>query len=195
MDSFLHKVASQILREHPRDTDRVLVVFNNHRSELFLRRAFEQISAAEGTTFFLPQITVIDDLVAQLGGLKIVPNEFLLFELYRIHMQIGGDDRKYHTFEEFMAFGDMMLGDFSEIDRYCVDARDLFVNLHDLKAIGEWDIENPYMSPFQRDYLQFYHSLHDYYRLLHEHLTARGEAYGGMAYRHVAENIATLADG
>ena len=195
MDSFLHKVASQILREHPRDTDRVLVVFNNHRSELFLRRAFEQISAAEGTTFFLPQITVIDDLVAQLGGMKIVPNEFLLFELYRIHMQIGGDDRKYHTFEEFMAFGDMMLGDFSEIDRYCVDARDLFVNLHDLKAIGEWDIENPYMSPFQRDYLQFYHSLHDYYRLLREHLTARGEAYGGMAYRHVAENIATLADG
>lgn len=195
MDSFLHKVASQILREHPRDTDRVLVVFNNHRSELFLRRAFEQLSATEGTTFFLPQITVIDDLVAQLGGLKIVPNEFLLFELYRIHMHIGGDERKYQTFEEFMAFGDMMLGDFSEIDRYCVDAHDLFVNLHDLKAIGEWDIENPSMSPFQRDYLQFYHSLHDYYRLLREHLTARGEAYGGMAYRHVAENIATLADG
>ena len=57
MDSFLHKVASQILREHPRDTDRVLVVFNNHRSELFLRRAFEQISAAEGTTFFRPKKT------------------------------------------------------------------------------------------------------------------------------------------
>ena len=194
MDTFLRQVASRILHEHPHDTDRVLVVFNNHRSELFLRRAFEQISAAEGSTFFLPQITVIDDLVAQLGGMKIVPNEFLLFELYRIHIQIGGDERKYQTFEEFMAFGDMMLVDFSEIDRYCVDARDLFVNLHDLKAIGEWDIENPTMSQFQRDYLLFYHSLHDYYRLLREHLSSRGEAYGGMAYRHVAENIATLAE-
>jgi hypothetical protein len=98
MDTFLKQVASRIQREHPRDTDRVLVVFNNHRSELFLRRAFEQISAESGAAFFLPQITVIDDLVAHLGGLKIVPNEFLLFQLYRIHMAIGGDDRKYQTF-------------------------------------------------------------------------------------------------
>ena len=159
MDTFLRQVASRILHEHPHDTDRVLVVFNNHRSELFLRRAFEQISAAEGSTFFLPQITVIDDLVAQLGGMKIVPNEFLLFELYRIHIQIGGDERKYQTFEEFMAFGDMMLGDFFEIDRYCVDADDIFLNLHNLKAVGEWDIESPNLSDRQRQYLDFYHSL------------------------------------
>ena len=195
MDTFLKHTAQKILREHPQDTDRVLVVFNNHRSELFLRRAFENISAEEGRTFFLPQMTVIDDLVAQLGGLKIVPNEFLLFELYRIHMEIGGEERKYQTFEEFIAFGDMMLGDFSEIDRYCVDAHSLFVNLHDLKAIGEWNIENPAMSPFQRSYLEFYHSLYDYYRLLRERLTARSEAYGGMAYRHVAEHIGEMAEG
>lgn len=142
----------------------------------------------------MPRMTVIDDLVAELGGMKIEPNEFLLFELYRIHMEIGGENRKYRTFEEFMAFGDMMLGDFSEIDRYCVDARDLFVNLHDLKAIGEWDIEDPSLSEWQRSYLEFYHSLYDYYRLLREHLTERGKAYAGMAYRHVAENIFALAD-
>lgn len=194
MDTFLRQVASRILREHPRDTDRVLVVFNNHRSELFLRRAFERLSAESGSSFFLPHVTVIDDLVAQLGGLKIVPNEFLLFELYRIHMQIGGNDRKYQTFEDFIAFGDMMLRDFSEIDRYCVDARRLFVNLHDIKDILEWDVENPSMSPFQHDYLLFYQSLHDYYCRLRTNLAERGEAYGGMAYRHVAENIADLAD-
>ena len=195
MDSFLRQVAERILREHPRDTDRVLVVFNNHRSELFLRRAFEHLSAEHGTTFFLPRITVIDDLVAQLGGLKVIPNEFLLFELYRIHMEIGGDDRKYQTFEDFIAFGDMMLRDFSEIDRYCVDARQLFTNLHDIKDILEWDVENPSMSPFQHDYLLFYKSLYEYYCRLRHNLAERGEAYGGMAYRHVAENIISLAEG
>lgn len=195
METFLKQTARQILAAHPKDTDRVLVVFNNHRSELFMRRAFERLSAEEGRTYFLPQLTVIDDLVADLGGMKIVANEFLLFELYRIHVEIGGEERKYRTFEEFMAFGDMMLSDFSEIDRYCVDARDLFVNLHDLKAIGEWNIESPELSPFQRSYLEFYHSLYDYYRLLREHLSARGEAYSGMAYRYVADNIFRLADG
>ena len=195
METFLKQTARRILAAHPVDTDRVLVVFNNHRSELFMRRAFERLSDEEDKSFFMPKMTVIDDLVADLGGMKIEPNEFLLFELYRIHVEIGGRERKYSTFEEFMAFGDVMLGDFSEIDRYCVDARQLFVNLHDIKHLLEWDVENPAMSPFQSDYLAFYHSLYDYYRLLREHLIQKGVAYSGMAYRHVAENIATLADG
>ena len=132
---------------------------------------------------------VIDDLVRELSGLEIIQPEFLLFELYRIHCDIGGEKRKYQTFEEFIPFGDMMLNDFSEVDRYMVDAHDLFVNLHDLKAIGEWNIEDPHLSEFQRNYLQFYHSIYKYYTCLRERLSARGQAYSGMAYRMVAEMI------
>lgn len=196
MDTFLKEAARRIIGDAApsRDLSRTLVVFNNHRSELFLRRAFASLSAESGEGWFMPQTMVVDDLVADLGGLKIVPNEFLLFELYAIHMHIGGDQRKYSNFEDFIAFGDIMLSDFSEIDRYCVDARDLFQNLHAYKELLEWDVENPAMSPMQRDYLQFYHSLYDYYSLLHSRLEAKGEAYGGMAYRHVAENIGTLID-
>ena len=194
METFLKQTARQILAEHPDDTDSVLVVFNNHRSELFMRHAFEQISADEGRTFFLPQMTVIDDFVAQLGDTKIVQSEFLLFDLFLIHEKVGGPGRKYQTFEEFMPFGDIMLGDFSEIDRYCVDARDLFVNLHNQKAIGEWDVSNPTLSSFQLSYLEFYKSLYDYYTAFRAHLEAHNKAYNGMAYRKVAENIGVLAD-
>ena len=185
MDSFLRQVARRIADAHPKDTDRVLVVMNNRRSVRFFQRQFNGL----GRSMFLPRTMVIDDLVAELGGLEIVPNEFLLFELYRIHTELGGEERKYKTFDEFISFGDLMLGDFSEIDQYCVDARDLFGNLHELKGIGEWDIEGTELTPFQRDYLAFYRSLYDYYRLLHERLLAQGKAYSGMAYRHVAEHI------
>ena len=189
MKPFLRQVAEQILRENPGNTGQVLVVFNNHRSELFLRQRFKDISAETGETFFLPRTMVIDDLVRQMSGLEIVQPEFLLFELYRIHCEMEGEGRKYQTFEEFIPFGDMMLGDFSEVDRYMVDAHDLFVNLHDLKAIGEWNIEDPHMSEFQRNYLRFYHSLYDYYTRLRERLVARGQAYPGMAYRMVANSL------
>ena len=185
MDSFLRQVARRIADAHPKDTDRVLVVMNNRRSVRFFQRQFNGL----GRPMFLPRTMVIDDLVAELGGLEIVPNEFLLFELYRIHTELGGEERKYKTFDEFISFGDLMMGDFSELDQYCVDARDLFGNLHDLKGIGEWDIEGTELTPFQRDYLTFYRSLYDYYRLLHERLLAQGKAYSGMAYRHVAEHI------
>lgn len=194
MVPFLYKVARQILAENPGSTEQVLVVFNNHRSELFLRQQFKKISSEDGTTFFLPRTMVIDDMVAQLSGLEVVPNEFLLFELYRIHMEMEGEERKYKTFEEFISFGDLMLGDFSEVDRYLVDARDLFQNLHGLKQIGEWDIDDPYMSQWQRDYLRFYRSLFQYYTTLRQRLAERGQAYAGMAYRNVAEHIGTLAD-
>ena len=188
-DSFLKKIALRIAEAHPKDTDRVLVVFNNRRSLRFFQRQFTTL----GRTMFLPHTMAIDDLIAELGGLKIVQNEFLLFELYRIHLDIerrrGCTEPKYKSFDEFIPFGDLMLGDFSEIDQYCVDAADLFGNLHDLKAIGEWDIEGTELTPFQRDYLHFYRSLYEYYDLLHKELLARGEAYSGMAYREVAEKI------
>ncbi len=192
MEPFLLKVARQILDENPSTMDRVMVVFNNHRPELFLRQQFKKISAQEGLTFFLPQTMVIDDMVASLSGLKVVQPEFLLFELYQIHIELEGEERKYKTFEEFISFGEMMLSDFSEVDRYMVDARDLFQNLHGLKQLGEWDLEDPQMSDFQQRYLHFYRSLYQYYTRLRERLVARGQAYSGMAYRKVAEGIADV---
>lgn len=189
METFLAEVAQKLRAEHPDDLDQVTIVFNNRRSGLFLRQQFANMSP---NPFFLPKIIGIDDLIADLGGLTIVPNEFLLFELFDIHRQLGGEGRKFETFEEFISFGDMMLADFSEIDLYCVDAQQLFNNLHELKALGEWDIETGRLTPFQEQYLQFYKSLYQYYDLLHQRLIAQGKAYSGMAYRYVAENISTL---
>ncbi len=189
MDNFLKTIADRILAEHPTDTDKVLVIFNNRRSSLFFKRQF----SGAGRPVFLPQTMVIDDFVARLGGLEIIVNEFLLFELYQIHIELGGEKRKYQTFEEFIPFGELMIGDFSEIDRYMVPAKDIFDNLHSLKAIGEWDIEKKHLSERQEEYLKFYRSLYDYYDKLRTRLFAEHKAYGGMAYRHVAEHIEDLA--
>ena len=191
MDTFLKQIAQRIIDEHPKDTDQVLVVFNNNRSKRFFIKQF----ATLGRACFLPQVMAIDDFISQLGGLEIVPNEFLLFELYNIHVQLGGTERKYQTFEDFISFGDLMMRDFSEIDQYLVDARQIFDNLHSLKAIGEWDIEGGGETDFQRKYLEFYRSLYSYYTRLHERLLSQGKAYSGMAYREVAEKIDHLADG
>ena len=190
MDTFLAHVARQLYADHPTDLDQVTVVFNNRRSGLFLRRQFAQLTQKP---LFLPRIIGIDELVAELSGLEIVPNELLLFELFDIHNHIDQGERKYATFEEFIAFGDMMIADFSEIDLYCVDARQLFGNLHDLKVLGEWDIEAAPPTPFQQQYLHFYASLYQYYSQLRQRLLQQGKAYGGLAYRTVAEGMATLA--
>lgn len=191
METFLKDVAQKLLNEHPNDLREITVVFNNHRSGLFLKKQFANLVSG---SCFLPNIIGIDDLVSKLGKQRIVPNEFLLFELFDIHRNIEGEDRKFETFEEFISFGEMMLADFSEIDLYCVDAEQLFSNLHELKALGEWDLSGQALTPFQQKYLNFYKSLFKYYSELRDRLSENHTAYSGMAYRHVAENIDSMID-
>ena len=191
METFLKDVAQKLLNEHPNDLREITVVFNNHRSGLFLKKQFANLVSG---SCFLPNIIGIDDLVSKLGKQRIVPNEFLLFELFDIHRNIEGEDRKFETFEEFISFGEMMLADFSEIDLYCVDAEQLFSNLHELKALGEWDLSGQALTPFQQKYLNFYKSLFKYYSELRNRLSENHTAYSGMAYRHVAENIDSMID-
>ncbi|MBR1767017.1 MAG: PD-(D/E)XK nuclease family protein [Bacteroidales bacterium] len=185
MDTFLKQIARRIVADHPQDTDQVLVVFNNNRSKRFFDKEFSSM----GQAAFLPQVKTIDELISDLTGLTIVSGEFLLFELYRIHVQIGGDDRKYQSFEDFIPFGELMMNDFSEIDQYCVDAAALFDNLHKLQSVGQWDISGAELTDFQKKYLEFYRSLYRYYSMLHDRLRAVGKSYGGMAYRIAAEEI------
>lgn len=190
MDNFLHKVARRILDEQGDKTGDTLVVFNNQRAGLFLQDQFAKLG---GNPFFLPHIKVIDELVSQMSQMTIAPHEFLLFELYDIHRRMDEANPRYSTFEEFMSVGEMMIGDFSEIDLYCVDAEKLFNNIHDERKLGIWELTGEPLTESQLNYLHFYQSLNSYYQQLRKRLAESNMAYTGMAYRHVAENIETLA--
>ncbi len=191
MIPFLKSVTETIFAYSQGNMENVLVIFPNRRPGLFMRSYFSEINK---TAFFMPKIMGIDDFVEDLSELKWVDNEFLLFELFDIHISLMGENAKYKTFEEFISFADMMIRDFSEIDLYRVDARQLFLNLHELKAIGEWNISGEELTEFQQKYLQFYASLYQYYEQLNHRLLAQKKAYNGMGYRKVADNIEQYAD-
>ncbi len=200
MDSFLHKVAEQIINENPNGFLDVAVVFNNWRPSQFLK---DELLKIKKETFFLPTILRIDDIVSSICNLEITPHEFLLYELYRIHCKIIEEDNSKkgaslkhepESFENFISTGELMLGDFSEIDLYMADAEKLFDNLHELKKIGEWHIDGSDLTEFQKDYLSFYRSLYSYYNRLRCALIEQGKAYSGMAYRIAAENIDSMID-
>lgn len=189
MEPFLKETLQTIVSEHPEGLGDITLVFNNRRPALFVKHYLQDLL---GDTFFLPKTVVFDDLVSDLGDTELVPNEFLLFELYGIHRKVNPTDSR--TLEQFMPMADMMLADFSEVDRYLVDVKDIYGNLHDLKEIGEWHIKGEKLTQFQKDYLRFYKSIYTYYLELNSLLDSRGQAYYGMAYRKVAENIDTILD-
>ena len=184
MTPFLKTAAERIIAEQGYDLENTIIVFPNQRPIIFLKEHFKTLI---NRTIFMPKITCIDDWVAELSGLDMVDNVFLLFELFRIHCHTG--NTKYTTFSEFIPFAEMLVRDFSEIDANLVDAQSLFDNIKDDKRLGEWDVSGSELTQLQKEYLRFFESLYSYYSMLRERLGSLGKAYNGMAYRKVAENI------
>ena len=184
MTPFLKTTAERIIAEQGYNLENTIIIFPNQRPIIFLKEHFKTLI---NRTIFMPKITCIDDWVAELSGLDMVDNVFLLFELFRIHCHTG--NTKYTTFSEFIPFAEMLVRDFSEIDANLVDAQSLFDNIKDDKRLGEWDVSGSELTQLQKEYLRFFESLYSYYSMLKERLSTLGKAYNGMAYRKVAENI------
>ena len=58
----------------------------------------------------------------------------MLFTLYGIYAHLGKTDE---SFDEFLYWGEMLLNDFNDVDKYLVDAGSLFRNVTDLKELEE----------------------------------------------------------
>ena len=54
--------------------------------------------------------------------------------LYQQYSKIRGAEE---SFDDFLYWGEMLLGDFSDIDKYLVDSKQLFLNIHNLKSMDD----------------------------------------------------------
>ena len=135
----------------------------------------------------MPNIISVEDFISRLSGLK---NEdtliltFLLYESYQEVMQTNAE-----PFDQFIKWSDMLLQDFNEIDRYLVDAENIFKNLSDIKELDGWSLNKEEKSVLQKNYLQFMSSLGDIYFVFHEKLIEKGISYQGLAYRKAVEQV------
>ena len=68
------------------------------------------------------------------SSLQIAGNEILLFELYKVYSKLK---KPAESFDEFYYWGDMLLDDFDDVDKYLVDASVLFRNVLDIKNIDQ----------------------------------------------------------
>ena len=134
---FLEQVADFFVapprRNHLED---YVFVFPNRRSGRFLKRYVQQ--RVEGTCF-MPRFVTIGALVAKLAGNPEAPGRECLFELYdayRDTITAAGSGAVPRNFDSFVFWGEMILADFDEIDRNCVNARELYTNLSRLHEIS-----------------------------------------------------------
>ncbi len=131
---------------------RYCFVFPNRRSSLFFRRYLLDEFNRLGRPAFIPSFTTISDLVARYSqGVEASRYEqlFALYESYRRVLDRHGRSEQLRDFDRFRFWGEMILNDFNDIDRYLVDADKLFTNVTRLKEISA-----DYLTDEQREIVE-----------------------------------------
>lgn len=132
----------------------------NKRAGVFLGKYFaESIRRSDGVQF-LPEIVPISDFIADFDSLVEAPRIQQLFILYNVYSEIltsymsEDEKRKGNNlidFNRFQFWGDILLNDFNDVDRYLVDAGMLFKNVENLKEISA-----NYLTPEQIEVIRRY---------------------------------------
>ncbi|WP_288757966.1 PD-(D/E)XK nuclease family protein [uncultured Parabacteroides sp.] len=200
MKPFLYQVASLFYEKWEAEVSCLAFVFPNRRTGLFFQKYLSEVA---DTPLFSPTILTINDLFIQLSGKQSADRISMLFILYDIYIRQSGSTE---TFDEFLYWGEMLLNDFDDIDKYMANARMLFSNVTDLREIENdfdflsdeqiaairsfWSSFYPRGdTPNQQQFLAVWQVLYDLYEEFRATLAAEGKGYEGMIFREVVESM------
>jgi len=147
----------------------------------------QYVSLIINKPIWLPDIYALEDFVVYKSGLKLSDPLELIARLYKVYKSLEKD--KAQPFSEFISWGNMLLGDFDEIDQYIADGEKVFQYLDEIKAMKHWNPDGKPLTPFEQDYLRFYNSLAPCYTLFREELLKHGEGYFGLAFDMLLKDI------
>lgn len=137
MASFLQLLAKDIIDKYGNHIDELTIIFPNKRARLFLA---EELSKLIKGPVWMPEILTFSEYIEKHTHLKQAENLSLIIKLYKAYVKVSGSTEK---FEDFYFWGNMLLGDFDDIDKYLIDAHDLFSNL---VALEELKLRFPYLT-------------------------------------------------
>lgn len=114
---FLQEVSAYLTEKHGHELEQLRIVLPNKRAGLYLQK---YLAAAAKQPSWAPEIITIQDMVTQAFPLPVADPLQLNFELYRVFVK---QTLTEESFDRFFPWGEMLLKDFDEVDKYLVNAR------------------------------------------------------------------------
>lgn len=183
MTSFLKEVLDDIQKEG-RDLSQLTFILPSKRAGTFLK---DILSKSVGRTIFAPEILSIEEFVESLSELHYASNTELLFSFYRVYQELTPES-ECETFDQFSKWGQLLLQDFNEIDRYLIDPDHIFDYLKSIKEINHWSLSEE-QTPYIKNYLAFWSRFKTYYYGFTEALILNKKGYQGLVYRQAANSL------
>ncbi|MFZ9474351.1 MAG: PD-(D/E)XK nuclease family protein [Bacteroidia bacterium] len=188
MSAFIQSVSSKIITTFGQFPDEVLILVPNHRTALYLKTAFKQQITFK--PYLIPNILTVPEWLCQCSGLELIPEHIQILELYVVYQTLHTSEAE--SFESFCKWGNLVLQDFNMLDYALADARMLYTQLHDIKTIAHWSLNERPLTARQDEFLHYMKDFYNLYIAFTKHLKSKSMGYMGMIARHVAEHpIAT----
>ena len=197
---FLGKIAKAFSERERESLSDFCFVFPGRRAALFFQR---ELAGNLVKPIFSPSLITISDLFSSLSGLKRVDNLECVFRLYNIYCSLVDNPE---SFDDFIFWGETLISDFDDTDKFLADPKRLFANIKDLK---ELDADYSFLSDRQLKAIKtFWSNFHNgeesikkskfkalwslmlpMYVGLKNGLEHEGLGYEGMIYRKIAQDI------
>lgn len=199
---FLERIASLLHDEYGNRLDKHCIVFPNRRAGLYF---LKYLAGKTGNPVWAPAVKTINELFQSCSTLQIAESELLIHELYKVYRKLNSNAE---SFDEFFYWGDMLLNDFDDVDKYMVNASVLFTNLSDIRRIDNefggltpeqvkvikqfWvNLKPESLTQQKSDFLNIWSLLPSLYSEFQHSLRTKGLAYEGMIYRDLADRCRT----
>ena len=200
MKPFLKEIAEELYRSHGNRLEELCLVFPNRRAGLFFNK---YLGECLETPVWSPTILTIQDLMVRISDLDYADEVELISILYRDYASLN---KKHENFDDFYYWGEIMVNDFDDVDKYLLDAGDLFQNLEGLKAMeksldylseSQIGVIKQFWSTFstgrlseqKQQFIDIWNILGPLYEIYTNSLRKESIGYEGMIFRDAAEKI------
>ena len=194
--------------------DKLCFIFPNRRSMVFFSKWVAECVKDDpaAVPVVAPAALTMNEFFYKVSGASVTGRVSLLLELYGCYKALNP---KAEPLDDFIFWGDVILSDFDDTDKYLADPEHLYTNVADFKEIqdtysyltpGQVDAIQHFISHFRKGgkltvnlaaespdvkerFLMIWNLLYPLYRSFNTTLAEKGMAYEGMVYREFAERL------
>lgn len=218
MTPFLKQVAEHYFTGH--DIERECFIFPSRRSLAFFGKYLSEVvadSAMNAAAFghngvarpiIMPLMFTVNDFFYALSGVKETDRITQLLCLYDCYKKALPKGAVPDSLDDFIYWGDVLIADFNDVDKYLVRADRIFANISEFRSIdsGLDELEPAQREAIERlvahfkegdwskttggakkDFLRIWNMLYPIYSEFNKALSDNGLSYEGMVYRKLAE--------
>ena len=185
MKSFISEILNDILTAHD-SFEECVFILPSQRAGIFLRNELKK----KLTQGFLPQIVTIEHFIENISGIQKGDTIQLLFYFYKIYCEI---EKNPDSFDIFSSWASVVLQDFSEVDQYLVNSKDIFTYLRDIQRLRKWSVKGEFKeTTLIKDHFIFMERLAHYYDRYYEYLLQLKTGYQGLLYREATKKTTSF---